>query len=306
MIPDQTENEREAAADGVPCGCRLAGIAAKAEPTIIRAGSLVIGGNHLGMIAGPCAVESQRQLLDAAHAVKAAGATALRGGAFKARTSPYSFQGLKEDGLKILAAARDETGLAFVTEVVCANDVPLVARYADVLQIGARNMQNFRLLLKRGPSATLEELLLAAEYILDAGNPHVALCERGIRTFEAHTRYTLSLSAIPWLHQRTHLPVVADPSHGTGQAALVTSMAAAAVAAGADGLLVEVHPQPASALSDGQQSLDFEQFGTLMAVCRRVAEAIGKPLDRTARHADPAPLGDAAMHRRDRAGLKAA
>ena len=198
-------------------------------------------------------------MFDTARAVKAAGATALRGGAFKARTSPYSFQGMKEDGLKILAAARDETGLAFVTEVVSANDVPLVARYADVLQIGARNMQNFRLLeavgavrapvlLKRGPSATMEELLLAAEYILDAGNPHVALCERGIRTFEDHTRYTLSLSAIPWLHQRTHLPVIADPSHGTGHASLVASMAAASVAAGADGLLVEVHPRPAAAL----------------------------------------------------------
>jgi 3-deoxy-7-phosphoheptulonate synthase len=318
MIPQQIEiRDRAAVADGEPCAYRLASSTAKAEPTVIRAGSLVIGGDHLGMIAGPCAVENEGQLLDVAHAVKAAGATALRGGAFKARTSPYSFQGLKEDGLKILAAARQETGLAFVTEVVSAGDVPLVARYADVLQIGARNMQNFRLLeavgaertpvlLKRGPSATLEELLLAAEYILDAGNPHVALCERGIRTFEQHTRYTLSLSAIPWLHQRTHLPVVADPSHGTGQASLVAAMAAAAVAAGADGLLVEVHPRPASALSDGEQSLDYEQFGTLMALCRRVAEAIGKPLERAARHADAAAQAEAAAHRRKLAELKAA
>ena len=238
----------------------------KAEPTVVRAGSLVVGNCHVGMIAGPCSVEDEEQTLSTARAVKAAGATALRGGAFKPRTSPYSFQGLKEDGLKILAAARDETGLAVVTEVIATEDVPLVARYADVLQIGARNMQNYRLLeavgeegkpvlLKRGPSATLDELLLAAEYILNAGNPNVMLCERGIRTFETHTRYTLPLASIPWLHERTHLPVVVDPSHGTGHANLVTRMAAAAVAAGADGLMVEVHPDPESALSDGYQSL---------------------------------------------------
>jgi 3-deoxy-7-phosphoheptulonate synthase len=316
MIEERIEDQcATAAADGKSCGYRLASRAARAEPTIVRAGSLIVGGGHLGMIAGPCAVETEDQLLDTARAVKAAGATALRGGAFKARTSPYSFQGLKEDGLKILAAARDETGLAFVTEVVSASDVPLVARYADVMQVGARNMQNFRLLeaagaertavlLKRGPSATLEELLLAAEYILDGGNPHVALCERGIRTFEDHTRYTLSLSAIPWLHQRTHLPVVADPSHGTGDASLVASMAAAAVAAGADGLLVEVHPQPASALSDGRQSLDFEQFAALTALCRRVGDAIGKPLGRVEHHADLA--ADAAMRRSELARRKAA
>ena len=221
--------------------------------------------------------------------MKAAGATALRGGAFKPRTSPYSFQGLKEDGLKILAAARDETGLAVVTEVIATEDVPLVARYADVLQIGARNMQNYRLLeavgeegkpvlLKRGPSATLDELLLAAEYILNAGNPNVMLCERGIRTFETHTRYTLPLASVPWLHERTHLPVVVDPSHGTGHANLVTRMAAAAVAAGADGLIVEVHPDPESALSDGYQSLSFAQFEELMTLCRRVAEAVGRQI----------------------------
>ena len=261
----------------------------KAEPTVVRAGSLAVGNCHVGMIAGPCSVEDEEQTLSTARAVKAAGATALRGGAFKPRTSPYSFQGLKEDGLRILAAARDETGLAVVTEVIATEDVPLVARYADVLQIGARNMQNYRLLeavgeegkpvlLKRGPSATLDELLLAAEYILNAGNPNVMLCERGIRTFETHTRYTLPLASIPWLHERTHLPVVVDPSHGTGHANLVTRMAAAAVAAGADGLMVEVHPDPESALSDGYQSLDFAQFEELMTLCRRVAEAVGRQI----------------------------
>jgi 3-deoxy-7-phosphoheptulonate synthase len=261
----------------------------KAEPTVVRAGSLTVGNCHVGMIAGPCSVEDEAQTLTTARAVKAAGATALRGGAFKPRTSPYSFQGLKEDGLKILAAARDATGLAVVTEVIATEDVPLVARYADVLQIGARNMQNYRLLeavgaegkpvlLKRGPSATLDELLLAAEYILNAGNPNVMLCERGIRTFETHTRYTLPLASIPWLHERTHLPVVVDPSHGTGHTSLVTRMAAAAVAAGADGLIVEVHPDPESALSDGYQSLNFEQFEELMTLCRRVAEAVGRQI----------------------------
>jgi 3-deoxy-7-phosphoheptulonate synthase len=259
----------------------------KPEPTVVRAGSLSIGNGQLGIIAGPCSVENEEQTLATARAVKAAGATALRGGAFKPRTSPYSFQGLKEDGLKILAAARDETGLAVVTEVIGTEDVALVAGYADVLQIGARNMQNYRLLeavgqqdkpvlLKRGASATLDELLLAAEYILNAGNPNVMLCERGIRTFEAHSRYTLPLATVPWLHERTHLPVVVDPSHGTGHTSLVTPMAAAAIAAGADGLIVEVHPEPEAALSDGYQSLDFQQFEQFMAICRRVAEAVGK------------------------------
>ncbi len=261
----------------------------KAESTVVRAGTLAVGNCHVGMIAGPCSVESEEQTLLAARAVKAAGATALRGGAFKPRTSPYSFQGLKEEGLRILAAARDETGLAVVTEVIATEDIPLVARYADVLQIGARNMQNYRLLeavgeagkpvlLKRGPSATLDELLLAAEYILNAGNPNVILCERGIRTFEAHTRYTLPLASIPWLHERTHLPVVVDPSHGTGHASLVTPMAAAAVAAGADGLIVEVHHDPESALSDGYQSLAPAEFAELMRLCRRVAEAVGRQM----------------------------
>jgi 3-deoxy-7-phosphoheptulonate synthase len=261
----------------------------KAEPTVVRAGTLAVGNCHLGMIAGPCSVENEKQTMATARAVKAAGATALRGGAFKPRSSPYSFQGLKEDGLKILAAARAETGLAVVTEVLAATEVALVARYAEVLQIGARNMQNYRLLeaagkegkpvlLKRGPSATMDELLLAAEYVLNAGNPNVMLCERGIRTFESHTRFTLSLASVPYLHERTHLPVVVDPSHGTGHANLVPRMAAAAIAAGADGLIVEVHPDPETALSDGYQSLTFQQFEELMELCRKVADAVGKKI----------------------------
>ncbi len=261
----------------------------KPEPTIIHAGSLSVGDVNVGMIAGPCSVESEEQTMSTARAVKAAGATALRGGAFKPRSSPYSFQGLKEDGLKILAAARDETGLAVVTEVVAEGDVPLVAKYADVLQIGARNMQNYRLLeavgdqqravlLKRGPAASIDELLLAAEYILNSGNPNVMLCERGIRTFESHTRFTLPLATVPYLHDRTHLPVVIDPSHGTGHANLVSPMAAAAIAAGADGLIVEVHPDPETALSDGYQSLTFDQFEAMMKVCHKVAEAMGRKI----------------------------
>lgn len=259
----------------------------KKDPTVVRAGSLVVGGVQVGVIAGPCSVETEEQILKTAQAVKAAGATALRGGAFKPRTSPYSFQGLKEQGLKLLAAAREATGLAIVTEVVATEDMELVAKYSDVLQIGARNMQNYRLLeaagktgvpvlLKRGPSATMEELLLAAEYILDAGNPNVMLCERGVRTFESHTRFTLPLASVPYLHAKTHLPVVVDPSHGTGHTYLVPDMAAASVAAGADGLILEVHPDPENALSDGYQSLNFTQFSDTMSRCRRVAEALGK------------------------------
>jgi 3-deoxy-7-phosphoheptulonate synthase len=261
----------------------------KPEPTVVRAQNLEVGAGRLGVIAGPCSVEGEEQILTTARTVRAAGATGLRGGAFKPRTSPYSFQGLKEQGLQLLAAARDETGLAVVTEVMATEDVPLVARYADVLQVGARNMQNYRLLeavgdtdlpvlLKRGPSATVEELLLAAEYILNEGNPNVMLCERGIRTFESHTRFTLSLATVSYLHHKTHLPVVVDPSHGTGHAYLVPDMAAASVAAGADGLILEVHPDPEQALSDGNQSLNFQQFRQLMERCGRVAEAVGKPL----------------------------
>ena len=261
----------------------------QAETTLVKAGPLEVGGSRIGVIAGPCSVESVEQIVGTARAVKAAGATGLRGGAFKPRTSPYSFQGMKEKGLELLAEARQATDLAVVTEVVAPEDVPLVARYADVLQIGARNMQNYRLLeavgrtqtpvlLKRGPAATVEELLLAAEYILDAGNLQVMLCERGIRTFETHTRFTLPLATVPWLHARTHLPVVVDPSHGTGHANLVESMAAASVAAGADGLIIEVHPDPKCASSDGAQTLDFAAFGRMMDVCRRVAVAVGRSL----------------------------
>jgi len=261
----------------------------KPEPTQVRAGSLTVGAGVLGVIAGPCSVENESQIVESARAVKAAGATALRGGAFKPRTSPYSFQGLKEDGLKMLATARQETGLAIVTEVMSTEDVELVAKYADVLQIGARNMQNYRLLeavghtrtavlLKRGPAATMEELLLAAEYILNEGNSQVMLCERGIRTFEAHTRFTLPLASVPYLHHKTHLPVVVDPSHGTGHTYLIPDMTLASVAAGADGLILEVHPDPEKAMSDGYQSLNFPQFTDLMERCRRVAAAVGKSM----------------------------
>jgi 3-deoxy-7-phosphoheptulonate synthase len=264
---------------------KLASLETKKEPTVVQAGSLKVGGGHLGVIAGPCSVEGEKQIVESARAIKKAGATALRGGAFKPRTSPYSFQGMKEEGLKLLAAARQETGLAVVTEVVAAEDIELVSEYADVLQIGARNMQNYRLLeavgrsrrpvlLKRGPSATVEELLLAAEYILDGGNQQVMLCERGIRTFEAHTRFTLPLATVPYLQSKTHLPVVVDPSHGTGHTPLVPAMARAAIAAGADGLILEVHPNPQKALSDGYQSLNFEQFEATMAGCRKVATAM--------------------------------
>lgn len=261
----------------------------KPDPTTVRVGSFSAGGTSLGVIAGPCSVENEEQIISTARAVRAAGATALRGGAFKPRTSPYSFQGLKEEGLKLLAAAREETGLAVVTEVMGTNDVDLVSEYADVLQIGARNMQNYRLLeavgkspcpvlLKRGASATMDEFLLAAEYILNEGNPNVMLCERGIRTFESHTRFTLPLASVPYLHHKTHLPVVIDPSHGTGHTYLIPDMAVASVAAGADGLIVEVHPDPEQALSDGYQSLNFEQFEATMERCRKVADAVGKTI----------------------------
>ncbi len=268
---------------------KVASLEVNPEHTVVRVGPFVCGNSHIGVIAGPCSVETEEQTLSTARAVKTAGATALRGGAFKPRTSPYSFQGLKEEGLKILALAREETGLPVVTEVITPSDVELVAQYADILQIGARNMQNYRLLeeagqagkpvlLKRGPAATAEELLLAAEYVLNTGNHNVILCERGIRTFESHTRYTLSLATVVWLHQRTHLPVIVDPSHGTGHTSLVPQMAAAAVAAGADGLIIEVHPRPEAALSDGYQSLTFEQFNQTMELCAKVAHALGRHL----------------------------
>lgn len=264
---------------------KLASLEVKEEPSMVRAGSLTVGQGHIGVIAGPCSVEDEDQIVATAFAVKKAGASGLRGGAFKPRTSPYSFQGLKEQGLKLLATAREQTGLAVVTEVVSPDDVDLVAEYADVLQIGARNMQNYRLLeavgrcgravlLKRGPSATVDEWLLAAEYILDAGNPDVMLCERGIRTFEAHTRFTLPLASVPYVQAKTHLPIVVDPSHGTGHTDLVPAMARAGIAAGADGLIVEVHPNPDKAKSDGYQSMNFDQFDQMMAGCQTIANAL--------------------------------
>ncbi|WP_437193591.1 3-deoxy-7-phosphoheptulonate synthase [Planctomicrobium sp. SH527] len=265
---------------------KVASKEAKPEPTVIKVLDLVMGGGNIGVIAGPCSVESEAQILDSAIKVKAAGARGLRGGAFKPRTSPYAFQGMKEDGLKLLALAREATGLAVVTEVMTPHHVELVAKYADILQIGARNMQNYHLLqavgeirkpvlLKRGPSATMDEFLLAAEYILDQGNQSVILCERGIRTFETHTRFTLPLASVPYLKERTHLPIVVDPSHGTGIASLVPSMCAASVAAGADGLIVEVHPDPKKAMSDGAQSLTPEAFELAMVQSRKVANALG-------------------------------
>jgi 3-deoxy-7-phosphoheptulonate synthase len=260
-----------------------------ADASVFEIKGIKIGGGHLAMIAGPCAIESEAILAEIAEAVRDAGANILRGGAFKPRTSPYSFQGHKEDGLKMLATARDATGLAIVTEVMAPEHVPMVARYADVLQIGARNMQNYQLLqavgdsgkpamLKRGMSATIDEFLLAAEYILDRGNPHVMLCERGIRTYEEHTRFTLPLATVPYLHDRSHLPVVVDPSHGTGKAKLVIPMAKASVAAGADALIVEVHDDPEHAVSDGSQTITPAAFGQMMAMCRRIAEAVDRTM----------------------------
>src|ERR671934_57055 len=258
---------------------KMASTEIKQEPTVVEALGLRVGGGHVGVIAGPCSVESREQILEVAHSVRAAGATGLRGGAFKPRTSPYSFQGLKEKGLQLLAEARDATGLAVVTEVMAPEQVKLVASYADVLQVGARNMQNYPLLekvgesglpvlLKRGPSATMDEFLLAAEYILKTGNQQVMLCERGIRTFEDHTRFTLPLATVPYLQQTTHLPVVVDPSHGTGKASLVATMARAAVAAGGGGVMGEMHPCPENAWSDGFQALTPAAFRQMIAECR--------------------------------------
>ncbi|QDT52090.1 Phospho-2-dehydro-3-deoxyheptonate aldolase [Caulifigura coniformis] len=262
----------------------------KPDATVVKVRDLVVGGGHIGVIAGPCSVESEEQIILAAKKVKEAGAKALRGGAYKPRTSPYAFQGMKEEGLKLLAAARDVTGLAVVTEVMTPHHVETVVKYADVLQVGARNMQNYHLLqavgetrtpvlLKRGLSSTMEEFLLAAEYILDQGNQQVMLCERGIRTFETHTRFTLPLASVPYLKQKTHLPVVIDPSHGTGIASLVPPMCRAAVACGADGLIVEVHPDPKEAISDASQTISPEVFAEALVECRRVAHALGFTMD---------------------------
>src|SRR5438094_2352108 len=263
----------------------------KPSNTIVEAGGQYIGGREFVVMAGPCSVESREQLVRTARGVAASGASLLRGGAFKPRTSPYAFQGLGIDGLDLLDEGRRHTGLPIITEVMDPGQVVRVAETADVLQIGARNMQNFPLLkeigrsgrpcmLKRGLSATIEEWLMAAEYIMHAGNPNVILCERGIRTFETATRNTLDLNAVPVLKKLTHLPVVVDPSHGTGHWEYVESMAMAGVAAGADGLLIEVHPKPEEALSDGPQSLTLEGFEQLMETLERVLAAVGRPLAR--------------------------
>jgi 3-deoxy-7-phosphoheptulonate synthase len=268
---------------------KLASAEGHPAPSVISVGAAKFGGKKIGVIAGPCAVESEKQILATARAVKAAGACMLRGGAFKPRTSPYQFQGMGEEGLRLLAAAREATGLPVVTEVVTPAHVELVYRYTDCLQIGARNMQNFLLLaevgradkpvlLKRGMSATIDEFLHAAEYVMSQGNGNVILCERGIRTFETHTRNTLSLTAVPALKERTHLPVIVDPSHGTGHARYVAPMARAAVACGADGVMVEVHPDPESAVSDREQALSFTAFESMMTQLRPVAEAVGRSI----------------------------
>jgi 3-deoxy-7-phosphoheptulonate synthase len=268
---------------------KLASREVRPEPTEIRVGDVVIGGRRVVVMAGPCSVESREQVLDVAARVKAAGAAVLRGGAFKPRTSPYSFQGLEEEGLKYLAEAKRETGLPIVTEVMEPDKVELVAHYADILQVGARNVQNFSLLrrvaeigkpvlLKRGMATSIQEWLLSAEYVLAGGNRNVILCERGIRTFETATRFTLDLNAVPVVKKLSHLPVVVDPSHGTGHWEYVEAMARAGIAAGADGLIVEVHPRPAAALSDGPQSLKPERFGEIMRRLRRVAEAVDRDL----------------------------
>jgi 3-deoxy-7-phosphoheptulonate synthase len=260
----------------------------KPDSTVIRLpGGLTVGGDEVIVMAGPCSVESERQILEAARAVREAGATVLRAGAFKPRSSPYSFQGLGRAGLKLLGRARAETGLLIVTEAMDSEGMDWVAEVADIIQIGARNMQNYSLLkhagragkpilLKRGLSATIQELLLSAEYILAEGNPNVILCERGVRGFDPATRNLFDLSAIPVVHGLSHLPIIADPSHGTGHRDMVIPMARAAVAAGADGLLVEVHPSPDRALSDGAQSLYPEQFDRMMKEIRLIAEAIGR------------------------------
>ena len=257
------------------------------DSTRVKVEGVTVGGPELIVIAGPCAVESREQIMTVAKSVCSAGATMLRGGAFKPRSSPYSFQGMGKAGLELLAEAREATGLKIVTEVVAPDEVDLVAQYADVLQVGARNMQNFRLLsavgeqskavlLKRGMMATIEELLLAAEYIAAAGNPRLMLCERGIRTFERATRNTLDICAVPVLKERTHLPIIVDPSHAAGRRELVPALSKSAVAVGADGLIVEVHPDPDTAVSDGRQSMTLPGFAQMMEEIRVVAEAVGR------------------------------
>ncbi len=261
----------------------------KEENTVIDVDGVQVGGRAITVMAGPCSVESRDQILETARAVKTAGASILRGGAWKPRTSPYEFQGLREEGLKLLALAREETGLKIVTEVMSTDTVPVVAEYADILQVGARNMQNYPLLerlgqirkpvmLKRALSGTIKEWLMAAEYIVAKGNPNVMLCERGIRTFETATRNTLDINAIPVLKSLTHLPVIVDPSHGIGIRKHVAAIARAGVAAGADGIMIEVHPRPEKALSDGHQSLSFPEFDALMREVRVIALAVERPV----------------------------
>src|SRR2546428_2438118 len=295
---DARGKERLRALESLECGesvtpilqpFKLASREVKRGNTQVRVGNAVVGGREIVVMAGPCSVESRLQVLDVAHRVKAAGARVLRGGAFKPRTSPYAFQGLEEEGLKLLAEARRETWLPVITEVMEPEKVEIVAEHSDILQIGARNVQNFSLLrrvgeggepvlLKRGMSTSIQEWLLSAEYVLAGGNPNVILCERGIRTFETATRFTLDLNAIPVAKELSHLPVIVDPSQATGRWSLVRPMALAAVAAGAHGLIVEVHPTPNQALSDGAQSLDFDAFDHLMADLRRLLGAMQKQL----------------------------
>ena len=261
----------------------------KPEPSVIDVDGVKIGGEEIVVIAGPCSIESEEQVLETARAVRAAGAKILRGGAYKPRTSPYAFQGLQVTGLKYLDKAKEQTGLKIVTEVVCVNDIDLVCEYADMIQIGARNCQNYSLLkrvgqtkipvlLKRGMATTVKEFLMSAEYIMSQGNYQIILCERGIRTFEDSTRFTLDLNCIPVLKELTHLPVIVDPSHGTGNWRYVTPMGRAAIAAGADGLMIEVHPNPQEAVSDGPQSLKTAQFDEFMAEMRKIANAMGRTI----------------------------
>jgi len=268
---------------------KLAALETSHKPSIINVDGVKIGGKHLAIMAGPCSVENERMMIETAIKVKEAGANILRGGAFKPRTSPYAFQGMGEDGLKLLKIAKKETGLPIITELMDIRDLILINKYTDIIQIGARNSQNYPLLkevgrtqkpvfLKRGISGTIEELLMSAEYIMSEGNPNVILCERGIRTYERATRNTFDINAIPVLKKLTHLPVIADPSHGTGDYLLVPSIAKASIAAGADGLMIEVHPDPKVAVSDGAQSLTPENFAMMMEECRRVATAVDREM----------------------------
>lgn len=268
---------------------KLAGRELKHEPTVVDVGGIKIGGKEIVIIAGPCAIESEGTFMETAWKVKETGVSILRGGAFKPRSSPYSFQGLEEDGLKIMAKVRETTGLKIVTEVVDTRDVGMIASYADIIQVGARNMQNYRLLhevgltgrpvlLKRGLAATIEEWLMAAEYIMAAGNPNIILCERGIRTYETYTRNTIDMSAIPVVKELSHLPIIVDPSHAAGSWKYVGALSRGAVATGTDGLIIEVHIDPPNALSDGPQSLRPAKFAQLMEELKPIAEAVGRSI----------------------------